>query len=136
MMRNLGTISLTGVIAAVLVIVYLELGPRAGPPRELLPALPALSAAPRVEGLNDAEQVVIRVYREVGPAVVHITSTAVAYDFFFNQVPQRGTGSGFIINEQGYIVTNNHVVENADNLEVTLANGKKKPARLAGRGPH
>jgi len=133
MMRKLGTISLTGVIAALLVIVYLELQPPADPAREAAPPLPAVWAAPRVEGLNDAEQVVIRVYREVGPAVVHITSTAVAYDFFFNQVPQRGTGSGFIINEQGYIVTNNHVVENADNLEVTLANGKKMPARLVGR---
>ena len=132
-MRKLGTISLTGVIAALLVIVYLELQPPADPAREAAPPLPAVWAAPRVEGLNDAEQVVIRVYREVGPAVVHITSTAVAYDFFFNQVPQRGTGSGFIINEQGYIVTNNHVVENADNLEVTLANGKKMPARLVGR---
>ena len=136
MMRKLGTISLTGVIAALLVIVYLELRPPADPAREAAPPLPAVWAAPRVEGLNDAEQVVIRVYREVGPAVVHITSTAVAYDFFFNQVPQRGTGSGFIINEQGYIVTNNHVVENADNLEVTLANGKKMPARLVGRDPN
>jgi len=136
MMRKLGTISLTGVIAALLVILYLELRPPAGPAREAAPPLPAVWAAPRVEGLNDAEQVVIRVYREVGPAVVHITSTAVAYDFFFNQVPQRGTGSGFIINEQGYIVTNNHVVENADNLEVTLANGKKMPARLVGRDPN
>jgi len=135
-MRKLGTISLTGVIAALLVIVYLELQPPADPAREAAPPLPAVWAAPRVEGLNDAEQVVIRVYREVGPAVVHITSTAVAYDFFFNQVPQRGTGSGFIINEQGYIVTNNHVVENADNLEVTLANGKKMPARLVGRDPN
>ena len=132
-MRKLGTISLTGVIAALLVIVYLELQPPADPAREAAPPLPAVWAAPRVEGLNDAEQVVIRVYREVGPAVVHITSAAVAYDFFFNQIPQRGTGSGFIINEQGYIVTNNHVVENADNLEVTLANGKKMPARLVGR---
>ena len=136
MMRKLGTISLTGVIAALLVIVYLELQPPADPAREAAPPLPAVWAAPRVEGLNDAEQVVIRVYREVGPAVVHITSAAVAYDFFFNQIPQRGTGSGFIINEQGYIVTNNHVVENADNLEVTLANGKKMPARLVGRDPN
>ena len=136
MMRKLGTISLTGVIAALLVIVYLELQPPADPAREAAPPLPAVWAAPRVEGLNDAEQVVIRVYREVGPAVVHITSAAVAYDFFFNQIPQRGTGSGFIINEQGYIVTNNHVVENADNLEVTLASGKKMPARLVGRDPN
>jgi len=133
MMRKLGTTSLTAVIAAALVIFYLELGPPAGPPRESVSTLPALSAAPRVEGLSEAEQVIIRIYREVSPAVVHVTSIAQGYDFFFNQVPQRGTGSGFIVNEQGYIVTNNHVVENAESLEVTLANGKKTPARLVGR---
>jgi putative serine protease PepD len=136
MMRKLGTISVTAVITAALVIVYLELGPPAYRPVEEPPALPAASAAPRVEALSDAEKVVIRIYREVSPAVVHITSTALAYDFFFNQVPQSGTGSGFIINEQGYIVTNNHVVEDAKSLEVTLANGKKMPARLVGRDPN
>ncbi|MGH7372259.1 MAG: hypothetical protein ACREJK_10505, partial [Candidatus Methylomirabilales bacterium] len=88
MMRKLGTTSLTAVIAAALVILYLELGPPAGPPRESPSTLPTLSAAPRVEGLSEGEQVIIRIYREVSPAVVHITSTAVGYDFFFNQVPQ------------------------------------------------
>jgi putative serine protease PepD len=136
MMRKLGTISVTAMITAALVIVYLELGPPTHRPREEPPALPAVSAAPRVEALSDAEQVIIRIYREVSPAVVHITSTAVAYDFFFNQVPQQGTGSGFIINAQGYIVTNNHVVEDAKSLEVTLANGKKVAARLVGRDPN
>ena len=136
MMRKLGTISVTAVIAAVMVILYLELSPPAGSPREAPSPLPAVSAAPRVEALSEAEQVIIRIYREVSPAVVHITSTAVAYDFFFNQVPQQGTGSGFIINAQGYIVTNNHVVEDAKSLEVTLANGKKVAARLVGRDPN
>src|SRR3990170_3844227 len=84
MMRKLGTTSLTAVIAAALVIFYLELGPPAGPPRESVSTLPALSAAPRVEGLSEAEQVIIRIYREESP-------------------------------------------------EVTLANGKKTPARLVGR---
>jgi S1-C subfamily serine protease len=136
MMRKLGTIGATTAITATLVIVYLELGPPAYRPHAESPALPAVSAAPRAETVSEAEQIVIRVYREVSPAVVHITSTALAYDFFFNEVPQKGTGSGFIINEQGYIVTNNHVVEDAKSLEVTLANGKKVPARLVGRDPN
>jgi putative serine protease PepD len=136
MMRKLGTISVTAVITAAIVILYLEFNPPAGPSREAPSPLPAASAAPRVEALSEAEQVIIRIYREASAAVVHITSTAVGYDFFFNQIPQRGTGSGFIINEQGYIVTNNHVVEDAQSLEVTLASGKKIPARLVGRDPN
>ncbi|MGH7377485.1 MAG: S1C family serine protease, partial [Candidatus Methylomirabilales bacterium] len=66
----------------------------------------------------------------------HIASIALAYDFFFNVVPQAGTGSGFLIDEQGHIVTNNHVVEDARSLEVTLADGTKVPATLVGRDPN
>jgi putative serine protease PepD len=46
-----------------------------------------------------------------------------------------GAGSGFVISDEGFIVTNNHVVEDADRLEVTLANGRTVPARLIGRDP-
>lgn len=89
----------------------------------------------RAEGLTPEEQTVIRVYRMVNPAVVHITSTAVVHDFFFNPVPKRGTGSGFVIDERGHILTNNHVVEDAQSLEVTLADGSTIPAELVGRDP-
>jgi serine protease Do len=48
---------------------------------------------------------------------------------------QRGVGSGFVINREGYIVTNNHVVENADQIKVTFANGKEVNAKVVGRDP-
>ncbi|MFQ5802006.1 MAG: S1C family serine protease [Candidatus Methylomirabilales bacterium] len=133
MMHRLRAISFTALIAAALVVLYLELNLPFRLPQSSGLVNPALSAPPPVEGLSTLEEVVIRIYREVSPAVVHITSTALVYDFFFNVVPQRGAGSGFIIDDRGYIVTNNHVVEDARSLEVTLANGRKVPARLIGR---
>ena len=81
------------------------------------------------------EQIVISVYKQAGPGVVHITSTALAYDVFFNPVPQKGAGSGLVVDDRGYILTNNHVVEDADSLEVTLPDKSKVPAKLIGRDP-
>jgi len=133
MIRKVGSVSLTALLTAVLVILYLELGPPAARLRDAGPVLPTLEAAVPAKGLSEAEQVVIRTYREVSPAVVHITSIAERVDFFLKPVPQRGTGSGFIIDAQGHIVTNDHVVKEADSLEVTLASGKKVSAKLIGR---
>ena len=56
------------------------------------------------------EQNNIAVYKRVLPSVVNITSTTVAFDFFYGQVPQQGQGSGFIVDKQVHILTNNHVV--------------------------
>lgn len=87
-------------------------------------------------GLTPEEEIVIGVYRSVGPGVVHITSTVLSQDFFFRVVPERGSGSGFMVDDKGLILTNNHVVENADSLEVTLADKSKVPAKLVGRDPN
>ncbi len=95
----------------------------------------AEKASPEGQGLSPEEQLVISVYKRASPGVVHITSTAIAYDFFFNPVPQRGTGSGFVVDDRGYILTNNHVVEEADSLEVTLTDKSKASAKLVGRDP-
>ncbi len=86
-------------------------------------------------GLTPDEEVNIRVYGEYSSAVVNISTTIVAYDFFYNPVPERGTGSGAIIDERGYIVTNYHVVANARYLEVTLHDGTKYSADLVGIAP-
>jgi len=81
------------------------------------------------------EEINIRVYRAASPAVVNITTTAVAYDFFLNPVPKEGTGSGAIIDTSGYILTNFHVIDGARRLEVTLADASKWPARPIGADP-
>ncbi|UCB47336.1 MAG: Do family serine endopeptidase [Spirochaetota bacterium] len=82
------------------------------------------------------------------PTVVHIdvsgTVVQSTYDFrdFFNppqrreyEVPVRALGSGVLISEAGHIITNNHVVQNADTIEVELHDGSRKTAKLVGRDP-
>jgi S1-C subfamily serine protease len=66
------------------------------------------------------------------PSVVNVTSTTVAFDFFYGPVPQQGQGSGVIIDKDGHVLTNYHVIENARQLEVTLHNRKKYKAQVIG----
>ena len=71
-------------------------------------------------------------YRKALPSVVNITSTAVAFDFFNRPVPQQGQGSGFVLDKLGHILTNNHVIDNAQRVEVTLADKHKYKASVVG----
>jgi 2-alkenal reductase len=79
-------------------------------------------------------ETVIRVYRDARPSVVTVISSAVAPGFRSEPQPQ-GTGSGFMIDDQGHVLTNNHVVVDGNRLEITLANGTTLQARLIGRDP-
>ncbi len=85
--------------------------------------------------LTEEERNNIAVYEKVADGVVNVTSTAIQMDFFFNAYPAQGSGSGSIINTKGYILTNHHVVADAQKLEVTLADGSKWPAKLVGSDP-
>jgi S1-C subfamily serine protease len=82
--------------------------------------------------LDAEEEENISVYKRALPSVVNITSTQVAYDFFYQPVPEQGQGSGFIIDKEGHILTNNHVVEGAQSVEVRLANKKTYKAKVLG----
>ena len=88
-------------------------------------SLTEASAAPAFDA---EEQQNIAVYKKALPSVVNITSTAVAYDFFLRPVPEQGQGSGFIVDKEGHILTNNHVIDNAQLVEVTLWNKRKYKA--------
>jgi serine protease Do len=57
------------------------------------------------------------------------------FERFSRNIPMKGKGSGFIVSEDGYILTNNHVVADADKIEVTLADGKSFPAEVVGTDP-
>src|SRR5581483_2641501 len=92
-----------------------------------------LSEAAAPEKLDPEEQNNIDVYKRVIPSVVNVTSKTVAYDFFFGPVPQEGQGSGFIIDKQGHILTNYHVVGESNQLDVTLHNKKTYRATVIGK---
>ncbi len=77
----------------------------------------------------------ISIYRRVGQGVVNITSVVVERDFFFNPIPREGAGSGSIIDSEGHILTNHHVIQDSTKLEVTLSDGSKWPARFVGSDP-
>jgi S1-C subfamily serine protease len=81
------------------------------------------------------EQNNIDIYKSARQATVNITSTVLREGWFFQLVPSQGTGSGFIINEQGEIVTNNHVVNGSRELTVTLSDHKKFKAVIKGIDP-
>lgn len=98
-------------------------------------ALPVLFLTSIAETKTADEINNIEVYRKVSPGVVNISSMAVSYDFFYRPIPQEGTGSGAIIDKKGYIVTNHHVIHNAQSLEVTLTDGSKWSAKLIGADP-
>ena len=85
--------------------------------------------------LDNEEQNNITVYRKNIDSVVNITSRAVAFDFFYGLVPQEGQGSGFIIDKEGHILTNYHVIADARQVEVTLHNRKKYKATVVGTDP-
>nr|WP_256868166.1 trypsin-like peptidase domain-containing protein [Candidatus Entotheonella palauensis] len=83
------------------------------------------------------EKTNIEVFQHASPSVVYITSLAIQRDRFsmnLHEIPQ-GTGSGFIWNSQGHIITNFHVIQNASGAKVTLADHSTWDARLAGVAP-
>ena len=84
------------------------------------------------EALDAEEQNNIGVYRKNIGSVVNITSRVMTYDFFYGLVPQEGQGSGFVIDKEGHILTNFHVIEDARQVEVTLHNRKKYKATIVG----
>jgi putative serine protease PepD len=74
------------------------------------------------------------VYNAVNRGVVNITSTVYVQDWFY-AYPQKGTGSGSIIDKEGRILTNFHVIQDAESLEVSLSNKKNYPAKVLGIDP-
>jgi serine protease Do len=119
--------------------------------RSAEPDLSNLRVVKRTEGMPaspavDLSNIFKRVTKAVKPSVVSIRVVeTVSNDLFRNGHPavpgmedgmkQRGTGSGFIISPDGYIVTNDHVVGKADKIEVTLDGGRDVTAKLVGADP-
>lgn len=91
---------------------------------------------PDLDNYSDDEIENISVYDRDNEAVVNITTEVVGYNWFLEPVPQEGSsGSGSIIDSRGYILTNNHVVENAYKVNVTLADGSLFEGEVIGSDP-
>jgi S1-C subfamily serine protease len=86
-------------------------------------------------GYETDEQNNIDIYKAARTATVNITSIVYQRGWFMQLMPAKGIGSGFIINEEGQILTNNHVVKGGQELTVTLFNHKQYRARVLGTDP-
>ncbi len=103
------------------------------------PSQAAFSEAPPA-GISDPatstdERNNIEVYRTLSPGVVFIHSTSYARDFFGFVEPQEGSGSGSILDQQGNILTNYHVIQGAQKLSVSMGGKKDYPAVVVGGDP-
>jgi len=77
----------------------------------------------------------IDIYQKASPAVVNITTRTLEMDFFFRTIPREGSGSGFLVDQEGHIVTNNHVVADARQIQVTLSDRSTYEAEIIGVDP-
>ena len=75
------------------------------------------------------------VVAKVRPAVVNIATRQLTYDAFLKPVPAQGIGSGVIFDARGYVLTNSHVIEGAQQMRVTLPDGRTFPGKLVGADP-
>jgi len=91
----------------------------------------ASMAAERLTMSSD-EETNVRVYEQVSPGVVNITRTVLQYDYYFEPVAREGTGSGCVLDTDGHILTNYHVIEKAESLEVSLPDKTKYHAEVVG----
>jgi S1-C subfamily serine protease len=89
----------------------------------------------KAAGLSTDEVNNIDIYREAHNATVNITSTVYKRDFFWNVYPVRESGSGFFVNDDGLIITNNHVISGSAKLQVTLADQTRYEATVLDRDP-
>lgn len=112
-----------------------------GPILQTLPMTQARQMEPwqpvtndQLDGLSPEEQANIRVYDQVNRSVVNIQTITFVRDFF-NVVPEAGAGSGWVLDQQGHIVTNHHVIGESQRIEVTLANGESYRATVVGQDP-
>lgn len=115
--------------------------PKLSPPAASPPAVGRTTPAWSVAGagaddLTPEERINVAVYEKVNRSVVHITTKSAPADaLFWAQQPSEGEGSGSVIDRQGHILTNYHVVEDASEIRVTLFDGKSYDAREVGVDP-
>lgn len=153
-MKRFGSLLLAAVLGSVITIVASQWLIKEQPQGVKIEHLTSVPAAQVAYEVNENGEVVPLDFtgtaEKVTPAVVHIRSTQErsadneqipeAFRYFFdgpfeNQMPRQSTGSGVIINKDGYIVTNNHVVEGSEFVQVTLSDNRELKAEVIGTDP-
>jgi serine protease DegQ len=121
-------------------------------PGQMLPQIVSIAAVPDGAAASVMPGSLAPAAKRAAPAVVSIAASKAPianphaddpwFRFFFGQraapqglEPQRGLGSGVIVSPEGYLITNHHVVEGADEIEVMLADGRQAQAKLVGTDP-
>jgi len=124
---------ISGVFAAGAVVILDRINNRYSPSQAAFSETPPAGITDPTVATD--EQNNIEVYRTLSPGVVFIHSTSYARDFFGFVEPQEGSGSGSILDQQGNILTNYHVIEGAQKLSVSLGGKKDYPAEVVGGDP-
>jgi S1-C subfamily serine protease len=130
-------------VIAILILVAYWAGARWGPRGPIsVEAVPPVtvdkdevrnvSLAERDAALSNDEVLNVRIYRATSPAVANVLTKATEYDFWMDPVPVEGAGSGFVIDGKGYILTNFHVVQGAQTIEVVLGDQSRYTAKFIG----
>ena len=137
-------------LALLLLIVLLAILASCTVPGLFIAATPTPTATPRVQtvivvatptpgplpaGGDDVEARRIALYLRVAPAVVNVTTQVLRTDFFWGTTPEEGSGSGFLWDTDGHIVTNYHVIESAQQIEVSFGGDTSLPATVVGADP-
>ncbi len=132
------TLAVTGVLGLFGLPMGLRLGPDraavrpqaaiSGTPAQFTETMPSVSAGDY--SLDERQN--IDVYKRLNSGVVNVTSITFSYNWFLEPTPQEGTGSGSIINQDGYVLTNYHVVKDAEKLTITLADNSNFEGRVVG----
>ena len=118
--------------------IFLPWSPASSPPASSQPSSPSEYTDPdwtfpqRSSEPSPVLPDIAEVVKEVMPSVVSVTTEMVAYDVFNQEYTQAAAGSGVVIDSEGYIITNNHVVQNAKNVQVELSDGSTFPADIVG----
>ncbi len=109
--------------------------PTATPKVIVLVATPTLGPAVQPESADALDARRVAIYQRVAGAVVNITTRVLRSDFFWGVVPEEGSGSGFVWDAQGHIVTNYHVIEGAREIAVNFGGDVTMPATVVGKDP-
>lgn len=99
--------------------------------QEAIPEQPPLD----LSQYSPEEQATISVYENVNRSVVNISTRSVRMGPFLDRIESEGSGSGWILDQQGHIVTNHHVINDSDSVDVTMFDGSSYQAELIGADP-